>query len=208
MRRFLSIVLSCIMFIILFSSCSNANFTNTSNGMNDKEKTREKVGLISETEDKDSIKPTESTNTSKFDSFDEREVDSESQTDEDFYGNWLINRTVAFGKVSSLSDEEINELIGCSVEYSSNTAKFGNDICKNPVYKKSIISETNFFENNGYTTFKELGLQGDSVTMVEIFCEKEDYSNFWYTIGGRFFVKDNNTLITNYEGVFFELIKD
>ena len=122
-------------------------------------------------------------------------------------GSWIIKRTVAFGKVSALSDEGINKLIGKRIKYSSNTANFGNKICKYPKYKKSRISEKDFFENNGYTSFKELGLQGDNVTMVEVFSEKEDYNNFWYTIGGRVFVKDKNTLIANYEGVFFELVK-
>jgi hypothetical protein len=176
--------------------------------MNDKEKTSEKKVMVDETGDKNSINPTNSINNSKSNSGKVQEINSQSQTNEDLYGNWLIKRTVAFGKVSSLSDEDINKLIGKRIEYSPNKASFGNDICENPKYKKSIISEKDFFENNGYTSFKELGLQGDSVIMVEIFCEKEDYSNFWYTIGGRIFEKDKNTLIANYEGVFFELVKD
>ena len=132
---------------------------------------------------------------------------TQNQANENFYGTWLIKRTIAFGRVYALSDEEIRNILGETIEFSPEKASFQNKICKNPIYKRSILSETDFFTHNGYTSFKEIGFQGKNIVKVEVFNEKEDYRNLWYSIGRKFFIKDENTLITNYEGVFFELVK-
>lgn len=137
-----------------------------------------------------------------------QEIINNNQITEDFYGKWIIKRQVAFGRISSLSDEEINNFIGKRIEYSRYKASFEDDICNNPLYKKSTLSEKDFFDNSGYTRFDRLGLQGNNVVMVEVFNGKDDFSYYWHGIGGKFFIKDKNTLIVNWGGVFFEMTRD
>lgn len=191
MKQLLNILTYSIILILLCSGCNQASkIQNNSRSytveMNDKGKTSEDNTFGNGTEDKN----------------------PNNQTNDGFYGRWLIKRTIAFSKVSALSDEDIAKLIGTRLEYSSNAAIYGKNICKSPKYKQTVVSEKDFFENNGYTSFEELGLQGKNVVMVEVFKEKEDYSNFWFNIGGRFYISNKNSLIANYEGVFFELVKD
>ena len=85
------------------------------------------------------------------------------------------------------------------------SSSFGDDISymastiKNPTYEKSVISKDEFEVNYGIE-FDSLGLEGDSVTVIDVIDSTDN-------IGCVFFIKDKNTLILYGGGAYFELNK-
>lgn len=181
---------SIIFFLLLFIMLSMISGCNS---VYNKEEKGEKEA-ISKVEDKNSINLTGSPSPLV-------------QENADFYGTWEIKKKIAFGRIYELSDEQINDLIGEKIEYSPNFIKFGKDIFRNPKYSRYVVPEKEFFNNNGYTDFKEVGLKGNSVIMIDVECDKEDEDNFRYSFlfVKDFFIKDKDTLIASQGGVFFEL---
>ena len=127
------------------------------------------------------------------------------KNNEIYLGKWLVKRVVAFAKISAIEDEEIKKFINKELVYSLNEAKIDNKLLENPYYKKSQISDDEFFEK-GYIYLEDIGINKDNVNKVEVFSKNtNDYAYAWYEFGGIFYIKDNDTLIVDYKGAYFEV---
>lgn len=122
---------------------------------------------------------------------------------ETFLGDWVIKRDIKTGTVSAYSREDINGLLGKRLTYASNVAIYDGSVCKNPVYKEARYSKKDFFENR-YVSFETLGIEGDTITEINIYTDK-NYKNTWDSTGSCFLIKDKDTLIVFDQGVYFEL---
>lgn len=125
--------------------------------------------------------------------------------EETFYGQWQIEKVLAFGPVGTYSNDDIKTIIGKKLAFSKESAScFGdqvdilNNIALNPVYKKSVNLKSDF-ESSNRMTFEKLGINGDSITEIDAVDAKGN--------GCTFFIKDDNTLILFGGGVYFELIR-
>ena len=103
--------------------------------------------------------------------------------------------------MTSGSQEDAEELIGKTLIYSENSAKFEGQTCKNITYYSEQF--TNRQLNSFYKAFFEnLGLEGiDQIENVEVLCDNHS----WNTFGHLFVYTDSGKLFVNLNGYFYEL---
>lgn len=130
--------------------------------------------------------------------------DAAVQNEEPFYGQWIINKVVAFCKVGTYGEDEIQKLVGKNLSFSKEQSScFGDDICylndtvKNPIYKKSLITSDEFSADFDIS-LSNIGINTNTVTIIEI----NDTNNF---SACTFAIKDDNSLVLYGGGTFFEL---
>lgn len=122
---------------------------------------------------------------------------------ESFFGEWIVTKIAGTSGIYAMSDEEMKSFIGKKAEYSQSLAAFDNEFRKNPVYKRETLSEATFF--SGFrTSFENLGLKGESVTIINIY---ENQNNLWINPGSCLIIKDNDSMLTVWDGVFFEMTR-
>lgn len=131
-----------------------------------------------------------------------------NQPEETFYGQWYIKKLIAYGPVGTYSDDDIKKILGKKLSFSTEKAScFGdqikdlNDVAINPVYKKTVVSKSDFAK--GYRnrrTFDDLDIKSDSIIEVTAVDLKNN--------GCLFYIKDDNTLILYGGGAYFELARE
>lgn len=122
-----------------------------------------------------------------------------------FFGEWVIGKPAAYGRISAYGEEEIKGFQGKQITYSNKVACFSGNFIEDPWYKISRVSRNDFFAGN-YVDLRELGVKENNITKVEVFVNK-DFSNPWRSTGRFFFVKDSDHLILYDQGVYFELLR-
>ncbi len=117
------------------------------------------------------------------------------------YGNWTITRYMTSG-IYALSQEEIQNLIGTTIEYANNYMNSGVDQKKYSVkqYHKELVTAREFDESFKLSTGDDLGIAAIGFDYYELEIE-EDIS---YNPFGKFFYQiDAENALIYYEGVFF-----
>jgi len=115
-----------------------------------------------------------------------------------FYGEWKVQRPIAYCPIFGMDEETIKNFIGKKAIYKFDMAQFDDEICNNPQYKEEVILDKDFF--NGFHVYiKKLGITTDSIKVIEV--------KDWTNPGSYLIIKDKNSLITVWDGVFFELVR-
>ena len=126
-----------------------------------------------------------------------------TNAEDSFYGEWIVCEEIARNYICALSDEDIKDIFGIKVIYNSDFVKFGSHVCSNPKYERDNVSEVDFFEEN-WMYFTSLGIESDFVETVTVF---ENGKEIWNNPGGFIIVKNKDTLIIPWDGVYFKLIR-
>jgi hypothetical protein len=147
-----------------------------------------------------------STNTSKDKKTNTPAIENQSEQEETFYGKWSIKKQIAYGPVSTYSNDEIKKMLGKTLSYSKEKAAYETNICENPVYKKSTISQADF-ETRNKVKFSNLGITNNTIVQTIVYTDGT-YKNIWNEPGSAFYIKDQNTLILLDGGVYFELTRE
>ncbi|NLK72974.1 MAG: hypothetical protein GX285_08160 [Clostridiales bacterium] len=114
-----------------------------------------------------------------------------------FYGEWITADAISYAPVSAITEEEYNEkYLGKVVLYSKDKAEFENDMIENPVYQKIIVDNAKFY-NEYRVRFEDLGIESGQATIVEI--------KDWINPCSLLIIKDEKTMISLWDGLFFEL---
>lgn len=113
------------------------------------------------------------------------------------FGQWKIVSHLAV-RISAMSDEEANHWHGKTAQYSELSAGFLEEICKTPSYSIKGVSEDDFFREFR-ADFKNFGIMGHAVPIVEVSC-----NGLWIAPGSTLIVKSRDTIVTLWNGVFFE----
>ena len=127
------------------------------------------------------------------------------QQDQSFYGQWKINKLIAFGPVSIYGNEDVRKMVGKTISYSDAKAVYGTVTCETPYYKKENISMANF-ETSNKMKFSRLGITAKSIDRFTVYTSSSS-NNLWDSTGSVFYVKDQSTLILFDGGAYFELVK-
>ena len=77
---------------------------------------------------------------------------------------------------------------------------FGDYSCRDAAYQSRQVSGLDFFKNSRFD-LRDLGILAEEVQELTISCEGQQ----WYAPGSGFFVKNRETLIAPWTGVYFEL---
>ncbi|MCK4261462.1 MAG: hypothetical protein KAX49_21015 [Halanaerobiales bacterium] len=128
------------------------------------------------------------------------EQESINQKNE-YFGEWVVIKEVASGLVLAVSDDEIKNLIGKTLIFSKEKAKFGNQIMDNPQYEETYMTNEKFVEWHNLNLLN-IDIYEQRVKQVEIYSKNKEY---WYSFGGSFYIKDKETLIVYWKGVYMEL---
>ena len=97
-----------------------------------------------------------------------------------------------------MSEEDCSALMGTRFEYFNDYAIYDNqNRLDSPQYIESILTADDFLSIYQGTSLETLGISKDSIQVVAI----ENASG----IGDTFYIKDENTLIIPWDGVFFEV---
>ena len=120
-----------------------------------------------------------------------------SSSSPSYLGTWQITSST-FGAYSAMSEEDCSALMGTRFEYFNDYAIYDNQHrLDSPQYIESILTADDFSSIYQGTSLETLGISRDSIQVVAI----ENASG----IGDTFYIKDENTLIIPWDGVFFEV---
>ena len=102
------------------------------------------------------------------------------------------------GAYSAMSEEDCSALVGTRFEYYKDYAIYDDQHrLDSPLYCESTQTADDFSSIYQGTSLETLGIFKDSIQVVAI----ENASG----IGDTFYIKDENTLIIPWDGVFFEV---
>lgn len=104
-------------------------------------------------------------------------------------GEWLVDKTVAFGD-KNLSDDDRNEWLNKPASFNSKTAVFDDKLCESPNYKVKLVNAYNYFWNNFKINPKTLGLKEEKVEVITI-SSKDKYYDEYVKINENSIVKQN-----------------
>ena len=120
-----------------------------------------------------------------------------SSSSRSYLGTWQITSST-FGAYSAMSEEDCSALVGTRFEYFKDYAIYDDEHrLDSPKYIESILTADDFSSIYQGTSLETLGISKDSIQVVAI----ENASG----IGDTFYIKDENTLIIPWDGVFFEM---
>ena len=120
-----------------------------------------------------------------------------SSSSPSYLGTWQITSST-FGAYSAMSEEDCSALVGTRFEYFKDYAIYDDQHrLDSPQYIESILTADDFSSIYQGTSLETLGISKDSIQVVAI----ENASG----IGDTFYIKDENTLIIPWDGVFFEV---
>ena len=120
-----------------------------------------------------------------------------SSSSPSYLGTWQITSST-FGAYSAMSEEDCSALMGTRFEYFNDYAIYDNQHrLDSPQYIESILTADDFSSIYQGTSLETLGISKDSIQVVAI----ENAGG----IGDTFYIKDENTLIIPWDGVFFEV---
>ena len=120
-----------------------------------------------------------------------------SSSSPSYLGTWQITSST-FGAYSAMSEEDCSALVGTRFEYFKDYAIYDDKHrLDSPQYCESTQTADDFSSIYQGTSLEMLGISKDSIQVVAI----ENASG----IGDTFYIKDENTLIIPWDGVFFEV---
>lgn len=120
-----------------------------------------------------------------------------SSSSPSYLGTWQITSST-FGAYSAMSEEDCSALAGTRFEYFNDYAIYDDQHrLDSPQYIESIQTADDFSSIYQGTSLETLGISKDSIQIVSI----ENASG----MGDTFYIKDENTLIIPWDGVFFEV---
>ena len=120
-----------------------------------------------------------------------------SSSSPSYLGTWQITSST-FGAYSAMSEEDCSALVGTRFEYFKDYAIYDDQHrLDSPQYIESILTADDFSSIYQGTSLETLGISKDSIQVVAI----ENAGG----IGDTFYIKDENTLIIPWDGVFFEV---
>ena len=120
-----------------------------------------------------------------------------SSSSPSYLGTWQITSST-FGAYSAMSEEDCSALVGTRFEYFKDYAIYDDQHrLDSPQYCESTQTADDFSSIYQGTSLETLGISKDSIQVVAI----ENAGG----IGDTFYIKDENTLIIPWDGVFFEV---
>jgi hypothetical protein len=123
-----------------------------------------------------------------------------SSPTEPFHGTWRVT-AVATPGISALSPADAARQVGAEASFDASRARFGAQTCDSPSYTRRVLSATTFADAYGVTP-RQLRLDGEQVAMVDILCASGSLD-----AGSSLILRPDGSMLTLWDGVFFELRK-
>jgi hypothetical protein len=114
------------------------------------------------------------------------------------HGVWDVDNFIA-PETAEMSPEEAERMLGTRGVYTRHIARFHDMQCLKPSYEHQSLDVERFTEDFGMEP-GQVGLLDDNITRIDITCHDNPLER-----GSILFIKDEDTLITIWEGVFFQM---
>lgn len=114
------------------------------------------------------------------------------------HGVWGVDNFSAPDS-ATMSPEEAERMLGARGVYTRHIARFQDMQCLKPSYQHQSLDAAMFMEGFGVEP-GQVGLPDDDINHIEITCHDHPLER-----GNTLFVKDEDTLMTVWEGVFFQM---
>lgn len=115
----------------------------------------------------------------------------QKETAPSYYGRWVVDKVAGYTPITTGEEELLNK----KASYAKDEASFDDQTWDQPVYQSVKITKDDFLD--GYRVeLTDLGIDADEIESVDI--DGADIGP-----GGSFFVKDKDTLLILWDGVFF-----
>jgi hypothetical protein len=119
-----------------------------------------------------------------------------SSANEPFFGRWKVASVSTPGVSTGTGGANV---VGTEVSYQSGRARFGSETCEGPTYTRRAMSRVTFSE--AYRVAPEqLKLPGDPIALVDVLCTSGSL-----TAGSTFIQRSDSSLVTIWDGVYYEL---
>lgn len=134
---------------------------------------------------------------------DDRAAESEAHSDVigRLIGEWSTVGHSCPG-ICAMSNEEADSWIGLKATLTEVGVVFGDDSCRDATYESRRVSRLDFYRSSRFD-LEQLGILQPDVEEVTVSCAGEG----WIAPGSLFLIKDEETLITPWDGVYFELAR-
>ena len=120
-------------------------------------------------------------------------------------GKWRIGKKSYCPGMCAMTKAQARALRGRALEYSADLMSNGEQACHSPRYAEQKVSADDFFRDYRCAP-TDIGLKGKMVTTISISCAERRAG--WPAIGDLALVKDSNTFLTLWDGVFFEVHRE
>lgn len=85
-----------------------------------------------------------------------------------YLGEWTVT-DVTFPAISAISYEEASAWFGAKASYSTSHFSFRDKACQDPQFELESLTESEFYTTYR-TTFRQLNIDGDTVTILQLSC--------------------------------------
>lgn len=196
------LMLSIIMMTLALVSCSkNTNEDTSSNEI--KEEVNTQTTKNENTSDSNQDETTSNSNKApEKPSSPITNTDNTSTSSKSYFGTWVVSKKIATTPVYAMSEDKIKSYIGKELYLTEKKVSFDKENLVNPTFEETTLSDNDFNSENK-VSLKTIGVSSPSVKRVDVI--QNANSNWTSFFGNTFYVKDDNTLITLWDGVFFEL---
>ncbi|MCT4509026.1 MAG: hypothetical protein N4A48_09760 [Tepidibacter sp.] len=135
----------------------------------------------------------------------EQTLEPACESTEDFYGKWIVHKDITPGGIPGIyGKEDIDQMLGTEIVYSKEIASYGEQICKNPFYKKTIVEDNDLIDMFNIF-YRNIGIESHKGIIVDVYKDNKFTEKMGVPIGSKFIIKDKNTLILKGSGIFLEL---
>lgn len=127
------------------------------------------------------------------------EVKTDPGVFSEFYGDWSIVGS-SCPAICAMSGEEADSWTGIAATLTESAVVFGDYRCHDVTYQSRQVSKLDFLKHSRFD-LEQLGILAEEVQELTVSCEGQQ----WFAPGNVFIVKDRETLIARWDGVYFEM---
>lgn len=108
-------------------------------------------------------------------------------------GQWKLTSVLDSAEVSGLDDDEARKLVGTVLKISKDNVRIGGQVCGSPDFEVTSGDRDEYLKRRAHASPEKLGLP-NPVTSVHISC-------------AYVYKKAPNRLVLNWQGVFFDAVR-
>lgn len=97
----------------------------------------------------------------------------------------------------------IKKWMGKTAIYAPTGIKFDAEQCKKPSFKVDTVDAVTFLQDGLHIAPRRLGINDKNIKVITVSCAGKE----WISPGSLLVLKDNQHLLTFWDGVFFELAR-
>jgi hypothetical protein len=115
-------------------------------------------------------------------------------------GEWRITDKNYCPHICAMDDEQASSYKGRILNYSASAVSNGIDSCSSPTFTIHELTQDQFEAAYRFPP-TNIGLTGQVVTEISVGCNDNPH---WPAFGALILLKDSKTILTLWDGVFFE----